>query len=83
MDIKKAQTCMNHGIAVMYQGRRYYRINAITSRKYVAGEKMNANPPRMQAELYDGVGNAVIIAPVEALTLIQEGGGSDATDGDM
>lgn len=80
MDVKMAQTCMAHGIAVMYQGKRYYRINAITSRKYIAGEPMDTRPPRMQAELYDGIGNGVITAEVSALTLIKEGGETGETD---
>lgn len=83
MDVKMAQTCMHHGIAVMYRGRRYYRINAITSRKYIAGEPMNANAPRMQAELYDGIGNGIIVASVDELTLIKEGGDAGAADGNV
>ena len=81
MDIERAQTCMLHGIAVMHKGRKYYRINAIVSRKYIAGEPMDDRPPRMQAILYDGVGNAVEVVPVEELTLVPEGGGANAADG--
>lgn len=84
MDIKMAQTCMAHGIAVMHAGRRYYRINAITSRKYVAGEAMDARAPRMYAELYDGIGNSVRVVPVDELTLLHtEGSDSDAADGNV
>lgn len=82
MDIKMAQTCMNHGIAVMYEGKRYYRINAIISRKYVSWEPMDNRPPRMYAELFDGIGNSVLVVPVDGLTLLHtEGSGTNAVDG--
>lgn len=70
MDSKLAQDCMNHGIAVIHKGKRYYRINAIISRKYTAGERKDNRAPRLVVELYDGVSNAVIIVPVEEIELI-------------
>lgn len=74
MDVNRAKACLASGIAVMHKGRKYYRINAIAARKYVAGEAANSKPPRIIAELYDGVANSVVWVPVEELTLFAEGG---------
>lgn len=74
MDVNRAKACLRAGIAVMHQGKKYYRINAVIERKYIGGEPSNDKPPRDLVELYDGVGNGVVSVPVAELTLIPEGG---------
>lgn len=74
MKVNIAKACLESGIAVMHKGRKYYRINAIAARKYIAGEAANNKPPRILAELYDGVANSVVWVPVDELTLVPEGG---------
>lgn len=69
MDARVANMCMNNGLAVVYDGRRYKRINAIIWRKYTAGEEESTGKC-VQAELYDGESNAVVIADVEALSFL-------------
>lgn len=88
MDIKLAQSCMMHGIAVMCGSKRYYRINAIMSQKYIAGEAMDDRPPRTLVALYDGVGNSITWVPIADVCLLDTShagnrGGNDAADRNM
>lgn len=64
MTTAMAKTCLEQGIAVTYDGRRYHRINAIIYRKYYGNER-NIKPPRTLVELYDGYSNSVMHAPIE------------------
>lgn len=70
MEYNMAEACMLHGIAVMCEGRRYYRINALVTRKYIGGEAKNNKPPRQYAVLYDGVSNSVTEAPIKDIQLL-------------
>lgn len=69
MTTAMAKTCLEQGIAVTYDGRRYHRINAIIYRKYYGNER-NIKPPRTLVELYDGYSNSVMHAPIEDVDII-------------
>lgn len=69
MEARIANTCMNQEMPVVYQGKRYKRINAIICRKFTGSENESTGR-RTQAELYDGESNSVVIADIDALSFI-------------
>lgn len=60
---------MINGIKIWYRDHGYRRINAIISRKYIANEPENKDPPRLLAELYAEKTYSVEVVPLDAIEL--------------
>ena len=70
MTLAIAKTCLEQGVAVTCDGRRYHRINAIILRKHHANQRDEKKPPKLYVEMYDGFSNSVLVVPIEDVDLI-------------